>query len=248
MSGNAALQKALDADGIAKQALHVILLVDTSRSMAGARIGQVNAAIADIGTHLMNLEAENANVNFYVSVITFSDGAECIEGYRGVRVGDMEPLTLTTGGYSNLHLAYETLAPMLEKASRGGMMPDFGGVAPIILLMTDGHPTKSVTKARKALEERPWFRAALRYGIAIGQDDERTEQVLTDFAGDPDCVVGCPDAAALARMIRVIVLTASRVKSQSNNVRVAPQATRDPHAAVKQQIRLTLDEIDTWEW
>ena len=45
MSGNKSIMAALAADGIVKQKLHVILVVDTSRSMQGERIDQVNEAI-----------------------------------------------------------------------------------------------------------------------------------------------------------------------------------------------------------
>ena len=48
MSGDSKVLAALAADGIAKQKLHVMMIVDTSRSMQGERIGQVNSAIADI--------------------------------------------------------------------------------------------------------------------------------------------------------------------------------------------------------
>jgi uncharacterized protein YegL len=140
------------------------------------------------------------------------------------------------------------------------MMPDFGGIAPIILLLTDGHPTKATEKQFEELKKLPWFRASLRYGIAIELNDARTMRVLTDFTEDKDCVVECIDAATLARIIQVIVLTASKVKSQSSAVRASNTArarvkagakqlpVRQSHTVVKQQVKATLDEIDDWEW
>jgi uncharacterized protein YegL len=142
------------------------------------------------------------------------------------------------------------------------MMPDFGGIAPIILLLTDGHPTKATETQLAELKKLPWFRAALRYGIAIELNDERTMRVLTDFTEDRDCVVECIDAATLAKIIQVIVLTASKVKSQSSAVRAnstarakiksgakqTPVPKQSAHAMVKQQVKATLDEVDDWEW
>ena len=262
MSGDSKVLAALAADGIAKQKLHVMLIVDTSRSMRGERIGQVNSAIADIHKYLVDLQDENSNVDFYLSLMTFSDQAEFVPGYKGVNVREMTPPKLKAGGYSNLHLAYEALAPVLHKESVGGMMPDFGGVAPIILLLTDGHPTKSAEKQLEKLKQLPWFNASLRYGIAIELNDARTVRVLTDFTEDKDCVVECIDSATLAKIIQIIVLTASKVKSQSSAVRAnstaraqikkgakqPPAPKQSAHAVVKQQVKATLDEVDDWEW
>ena len=261
MSGDSKILAALAADGIAKQKLHVMLIVDTSRSMQGERIGQVNTAIADIHKYLIDLQSENTNVDFYLSIMTFANRAEFLDGYKGVNVNDMTPPKLKAIGYSNLHCAYEELAPVLHKESNGGMMPDFGGIAPIILLLTDGHPTKATEKQMEELKKLPWFRAALRYGIAIELNDERTMRVLTEFTEDRDCVIECIDSSTLAKIIQVIVLTASKVKSQSSAVRANNTAksqmrkgTKSPaqkqvsHTMVKQQVKATLDEIDDWEW
>ena len=261
MSGDSKILAALNADGIAKQKLHVMLIVDTSRSMQGERIGQVNTAIADIHKYLIDLQVENTNVDFYLSIMTFANRAEFLDGYKGVNVNDMTPPKLKAIGYSNLHCAYEELAPVLHKESNGGMMPDFGGIAPIILLLTDGHPTKATEKQMEELKKLPWFRAALRYGIAIELNDERTMRVLTEFTEDRDCVIECIDSSTLAKIIQVIVLTASKVKSQSSAVRAnntaksqmrkgakSPAQKQVSHTVVKQQVKATLDEIDDWEW
>ena len=262
MSGDSKFLAALAADGIAKQKLHVLMIVDTSRSMQGERIGQVNSAIADIHKYLVDLQSENTNVDFYISIMTFANKAEFLPGYKGVNVNAITPPKLKAIGYSNLHCAYEELAHVLHKESNGGMMPDFGGIAPIILLLTDGHPTKSTEQQLGILKKLPWFRASLRYGIAIELHDNRTMQVLTDFTDDKDCVVECIDASTLSKIIQIIVLTASKVKSQSSAVRthntamanikkgsVAPPAPKQTaHAVVKQQVKATLDEVDDWEW
>ena len=263
MSGDDKMLAALAADGIAKQKLHVIMIVDTSRSMQGERIGQVNSAIEAIHKYLVDLQGENTNVDFYISIMTFANGAEFVSGYKGVNVYDMTPPRLKAIGYSNLHCAYEELAPVLCKESGGGMMPDFGGIAPIILLMTDGHPTKAAGEQLEKLRKLPWFRASLRYGIAIELNDERTLRVLTDFTDDRDCVVECFDPTLLAKIMQVIVLTASKVKSQSSAVRANNQAKAQVranlrgaadkpvptvHNEVKQEVKRTLDEIEDWEW
>ena len=98
-------------------------------------------------------------------------------------------------------------------------------------------------------------------GIELGVDDYVTKP-FSDFTEDADCVVECIDAATLAKIIQIIVLTASKVKSQSSAVRAnstaraqikkgakqPPAPKQSAHAVVKQQVKATLDEVDDWEW
>ena len=129
-------------DRITKQRLNVFMLVDCSTSMRGERISQVNNALRDIKRHLSEMQEENANVDFYITVITYSTDARLLNNDTMKAVTEFDFKDIKAGGWSNLHLAYVKLADLLKKESQGGIMPDFGGVAPIILSLTDGHPTK----------------------------------------------------------------------------------------------------------
>lgn len=234
-------------DKIAKQKLNVIILADCSKSMQGERIKQVNSALRDIKTHLVDMQNDNANIDFNISVITFSTDAYFLNGDKSKPVEDFQFNDIKGGGWSNLHLAYNRLEEILKKESKGGIMPEFGGVAPIILLMTDGHPTKyPLNEEMSALKKLPWFKVALKYGIAIALKDEKTYKVLEEFVDGSGSVIECYDAKQLENIIKIIVLTASKVKSSSisspaqNNLPVATQ--------VQMQIGQALSEVDDWEW
>lgn len=234
-------------DRIAKQKLNVIILVDCSKSMQGERIAQVNNALRDIKTHLVNLQDENANVDFYLTVIPFSTNADFLNGDRCKAVQEFQFKDLKGGGWSNLHLGYQKLEEVLKKENKGGIMPDFGGVAPIILLMTDGHPTKYPLKEEMdRLKKLPWYKVALKYGIAIELKDERTHKVLEEFVDGSGDVIECFDARLLEKIIKIIVLTASKVKSTSTSL----AAVKNISVAqdIKQQIGQALTEVDDWEW
>lgn len=235
------------ADKIAKQRLNVIMLVDCSSSMRGKRIEQVNNAIRDVKTQLIDMQSENANVDFYITVITYSTDATFLNNDRCKPIEDFDFKGVKGGGWSNLHIAYQRLAEVLKKESKGGIMPDFGGVAPIILLMSDGHPTKeNVKEELAALKKLPWFKVALKYGIAIELDDERTIKHLTDFVSGNGDVIECYDSRLLERIIKIIVLTASKVKSTSTSVQSDKNACVT--AEVKQQVQQAIAEVDDWEW
>lgn len=238
-------------DGLAKQKLNVILVVDVSSSMRGKRIAQVNGAIQDILKYLVDLQYENVNVDFYLSVLTFGTKAQWT--VRSKNVNGLHPAPIKAGGYSNIHLAYRELAHAMQKQSGGGIMPDFGGVAPIVLLLSDGHPSQGAICAElRKLKEKPWFRAALKYGVAIGLSDERTKKVLADFVGKHGDIVECLDSAMLKRIIKIIVLTASKVKSQSAGIQQEcgkeNAGSLSQKQAIVQQVGLALREVDDWEW
>ena len=234
-------------DRIAKQTLNVIVLVDCSKSMQGERISQVNSALRHIKDELVSMQNENANVDFQITVITFSTDAFFLNGDKTKKIEDFEFKDIKGGGWSNLHVGYQRLAEILKKQSQGGIMPDFGGVAPIILLMTDGHPTKfPLTEEMNELKKLPWFKVALKYGIAIELKDKRTHDVLNDFVGKSGEVIECFDAKLLESIIKIVVLTASKVKSSSMSVqagKVIPVVQE-----IQVQVQQALSEVDDWEW
>ena len=234
-------------DKIAKQRLNIVILVDCSKSMQGERIAQVNSALRDIKTHLVDMQNENANVDFHITVITFSTDAYFLNGDRSKEIENFNFKDIKGGGWSNLHIAYQRLVEILKKESKGGIMPDFGGVAPILLLMTDGHPTKYPLKEEMAaLKKLPWFNVALKYGIAIELKDQRTHDVLREFVNGNGDVIECYDSKLLQQIIKIIVLTASKVKSTSTSVHA--QNNISITAEVQQQIQQALSEVDDWEW
>lgn len=234
-------------DRIAKERLNIILLVDTSKSMSGTRIEQVNTAIKEIKDYLVNLQSESTNVDFYMTIITFSTEAHFYIDEAMIPIDKFHFLGLRCGGQSNLHLAYKSLGEILRKESKGGIMPDFGGAAPIILLLSDGHPTKNLYKEELAnIKNIPWFKVALRYGVAIELDDKRTMAVLNDFVGNNGDVINCVDANKLKNIIKIIVLTASKVKSSNTNTSYAPHMTQNQQ--VQQLIAEALCDTENLEW
>ena len=126
-------------------------------------------------------------------------------------------------------------------------MPDFGGAAPIILLLTDGHPTNMEYAVNlQKISSTPWFKASLRYGIAIELNDQKTKNVLRDFVGNNGDVIMCYDASMLKNIIKIIVITASKVKSQSASVSFNKKVTQN--VVAQQQIAEALSEAESWEW
>lgn len=234
-------------EGIAKQELNLIFVIDNSGSMDGEKLGAVNNAIRDVMAIMPEIQEDTSDVNIKISALKFSDNASWIYDEPKL-VQDFKWKDLKSEGYTNLSEAYNKLSDYLRKKEHGGQMPDLGGVAPIIILMTDGLPTSLDWDLRlHELKKKGWFKVALKYALSIGIDTDEAMDVLTKFTGNPETVLKVYTAEALRKIIKVIAITASKVKSSSasssSNGGVASQ-----NQMAQEQIKDNLEDIAGVEW
>ena len=236
-------------EGIARQELNVIFVIDNSGSMDGEKIGAVNNAIRDVMSIMPEIQEDTSDAVIKIAALKFSDDAEWIFP-EPKDIQDFKWKDLGTEGGTNLSGAYDKLAIWLSKKSNGGQMPDIGGVAPIIILMTDGLPTSyDWEKHLDSLKKKGWFKVALKYALAIGIDTDEAMDVLKKFTGNPETVLKVHTAEALRRVIKVIAVTASKVKSSSASVNGANVGgVRNNNAVAQEEIKEKLEDIDDVEW
>ena len=236
-------------EGIARQELNVIFVIDNSGSMEGEKIGAVNNAIRDVMSIMPEIQEDTSDAVIKIAALKFSDSAEWIFP-EPKDIPDFKWKDLGTEGGTNLSGAYDKLAIWLSKKSKGGQMPDIGGVAPIIILMTDGLPTSyDWERHLDSLKKKGWFKVALKYALAIGIDTDEAMDVLKKFTGNPETVLKVHTAEALRRVIKVIAVTASKVKSSSGSVNGANQGgVRNNNEVAQEEIKEKLEDIDDVEW
>ena len=171
-------------EGIAKQELNLIFVIDNSGSMDGEKIGAVNNAIRDVMSIMPEIQDDTSDALIKISALKFSDKAEWVYA-EPKTVEDFVWKDIRVDGGTNLSLAYDRLADFLRKKENGGKMPDIGGLAPIIILMTDGLPTSYDWEDRlKELKKKGWFKVALKYALSIGVDTDEAMNVLTECNND----------------------------------------------------------------
>ena len=236
-------------EGIARQELNVIFVIDNSGSMTGEKMGAVNNAIRDVMSIMPEIQEDTSDAIIKLSALKFSNDASWI--YSEPRdVEEFKWRDLDTEGATNLSSAYDRLSEWLTKKSNGGKMPDIGGVAPVILLMTDGVPTSNDWEKHLAtLKKKGWFKVALKYALAIGINTDEAMDVLVKFTGNPETVLKVHTAEALRKVIKVIAVTASKVKSSSASVNGANQgAAQNNNAVAQNAIAEKIEDIDDVEW
>ena len=234
-------------DGIAKQELNLIFVIDNSGSMDGEKIGAVNNAIRDVMTIMPEIQEDTSDANIKISAMTFSDGVKWVYN-EPKEVNDFVWKDLGVDGGTNLSRAYDELAKFLRKKKNGGQMPDLGGVAPIIILMTDGLPTSYDWEEHLTdLKRKGWFKVALKYALSIGVDTDEAMNVLTKFTGNSETVLKVYSAEALRKVIKVIAITASKVKSNSSSMTAGSNAMNNNQMA-QNQIANKFEEIADVEW
>ena len=236
--------------GIARQELNLLFVIDNSGSMAGEKLGAVNNAIRDVMSIMPEIQEDTADAEIKVSALKFSDDAKWIYN-EPKSVSDFKWKDLASEGGTNLSAAYDALATWLTKREHGGQMPDIGGVAPIIILMTDGMPTSyDWEKHLESLKKKGWFKVALKYALAVGIDTDEAMDVLKKFTGNPETVLKVYTAEALRKVIKVIAVTASKVKSNSASVGVggANAGTTTNNEIAQAEIAEKLEDVADIEW
>ncbi|MDR2097773.1 MAG: VWA domain-containing protein [Spirochaetaceae bacterium] len=202
------LQDAIEA--IPRKTMVLFFLIDTSGSMAGSKIGAVNAAIAEVIPELQDISQANADALIKVAALEFSYGVKWLTP---------EPLDVDLFQWNNINAAGETDlgAACIELngklSTKAFMREATGSFAPALFLISDGGPTDDFDAGLAELQKNNWYRQAIRVAIAIGDDADRG--VLAKFTGSTETVLEVHNAAALKKLIKFVSVRASKIASQS---------------------------------
>lgn len=144
----------------------ICLVLDTSGSMAGSKIQDLNAAVATFFNAVRG--DEMASISAEIAVVTFGIGVTRITDFSGVERQQV-PL-LSAGGHTPMGEGVLLALSLLEQAKRVYSQMGVDYFQPWLVLMTDGEPTDDVTEAIRQCQDLVGRRKLTVFPIAIGRD------------------------------------------------------------------------------
>lgn len=200
--------------GLAQSEIIVIPIIDVSGSMSGERIASVNEAMSEVPAQLADINDESMDTKLLIAPMEFSSGARWF-GLKNNQPAEVETfrwIDMQANGLTDLGAACKLLSEKLTVTEQGGWMKGRGGAAPVIILISDGGPTDNYKPALEALKKRGWFRAALKFAVAVEGADKT---VLAEFTGHDEAVIDTTTVRLnLASIVKKVVVSASQSASQ----------------------------------
>lgn len=244
--------------GVAQTEVIVIPIIDVSGSMCGERIASVNDAMAEVPAQLADINDESVDSKLLIAPMEFSSGARwfALKNNQPAEVESFRWIDMKANGLTDLGAAFKLLTEKLTTEDKGGWMKGRGGAAPVLILISDGGPTDDYQTQLKALKNRGWFNAALKFAVAVEGADK---SVLAEFTGNSEAVIDTTVIRNdLASIVKAVVVSASKTASKSASISNSDNATNvvtetsgaDVNAQAQQeaiagvQQALTLDSTD----
>lgn len=148
----------------------VILLVDTSGSMSGDPIGQLNRGLASFKEDV--LRDTQASLSIEVAIVTFGGKVQLVQNFVGIQ--QFQPPTLETSGSTPMGEALEMAMDLVEQRKQSYKDSEVRYFRPWIFLITDGSPTDSWQAAAQRLREEETQNRFLFFVVGVEGADFNT--------------------------------------------------------------------------
>ena len=198
----------LSATGVSRKSLVIFFIIDTSGSMNGTKMGELNTIMEELIPEIRHVGEADTEVK--VAVLTFSTDVKWMYS-EPIPIEEFEWIRLTASGVTSMGAAFKELS---SRMSRNSFLnaPSLS-FAPVMFLMTDGYPSDDYEEGLKALSSNSWYKYGLKAALGIG--NEANDDMLAEFTGSPDTVVHAYSGNQLAQMIKIVAVTASQIGSKS---------------------------------
>lgn len=200
-----------ELEQVPRRAMHIFYVLDTSGSMQGASIAQLNRAMEETVEALKDVAKGNADAELKIAVLEFSSGCKWIQPKGPEDMEDFIWEDLTAGGMTDVGVALKELNSKLSRSAFLNSMT--GAYLPLIIFMTDGYASDNYKKELEEIRKNKWFARATKIGFAIG--DAPDINMIADVVGNGEAVVRTTDLEVFAKMIKFASVTASVLNSTS---------------------------------
>ena len=198
----------LSATGVSRKSLVIFFLIDTSGSMKGKKMGELNTVMEELIPEIRRVGEADTEVK--VAVLTFSTDVRWMYS-TPIPIEDFEWARLRANGVTSMGAAFKELS--LRMSRNSFLNSPSLSFAPVIFLMTDGYPSDDYREGLKELQSNSWYKFGLKAALGIGQ--EANDNILAEFTGSKDTVVHAYSGGQLAQMIKIIAVTSAQIGSKS---------------------------------
>ena len=200
--------------------LPIFILADTSGSMRGEKINELNLALREMLTALN--EADDIRGKFQLSVIAFGGEVRLVQPLE-----DITGLTLselTASGNTPMGQAFEIVQEMIEDRE----IVTSRAYTPTIVLISDGIPTDCSEEMYRRKNYFDWEplknlhsgeRSSKCQRLALGIGEDADTEMLKAFIDNPEVpVIRTKDASGIAKFFRWVTMsTVARMHSVNPN-------------------------------
>ena len=221
----------LSATSVSKKSLVIFFLIDTSGSMRGTKMGELNTVMEELIPEIRRVGEADTDVK--LAVLTFSTDVKWMYS-QPINIEDFEWTRLNAEGVTSMGAAFKELS--LRMSRNSFLNSPSLSFAPVIFLMTDGYPSDDYKEGLKELQSNSWYKFGLKAALGIGQ--EANDDMLAEFTGTKDTVVHAYSGGQLAQMIKVVAVTASQIgsKSMTLSTEVGEEIENEDVYAAKQKL------------
>jgi len=185
-----------------RRVIPIFFVIDTSGSMAGERIGNVNKAMEEVISDMRHLVEIYKYIQIKISVLEYSDDARW-QNPEPIDVTKFVYLLLETYGGTSFSLMLEALNDKLTIKPREYMGEDSPMTTPLILFMSDGVPNDEYEDCLNIIKNNQWFMNAKKAAVAIG--DAADIGLLSELTGTKDYIIAVQDACNLPNILRRMI-------------------------------------------
>lgn len=183
---------------IEKKEIHIFYILDTSGSMTGLSIGQVNRTMSETLSDLKQIAKKITNTDFKIAILSFNSACEWITGESLVDLNSFEWEDLSEGVLSDIGLA---LTELNNKISNGNFCETISDdYSPFFVFMTDGLVTDDYSKSLGEVKQKKWFINGTKIGFEVGDDSDK--QTIADIVGGEENIIKTKDLDKFAIMVK----------------------------------------------
>lgn len=206
---------------VTRPLLPMIFVLDSSGSMQGEAISQLNHAMEDIVQIVGDFARTNADALLKIGVLEVHSGADWMNPKGLEEFGDFIYKPLKAGGLTDMGYALTELDSKLSRKGDGFLKSNTGRMKPIIIFMTDGEPTDNWEDPLDNIKNNKWYQNSIRIGFAVG--NAANETIISQIVGNSEAVISVDNLEQFRANLRAVALKSAMIGSQSH-----PPGTKEP--------------------